>query len=119
MPEEEVELITLEAFRMEYHEFSDIPDEIIQANLNKSIRVVPELFWKNYYRDAVFLVTAHEISLRQQEAVLSQTQSAAIRDNPTFQSIHFTKESDYYSLSHYGLRLLAMKKQLPKSGFVV
>jgi hypothetical protein len=114
---EEVELITLEAFRMEYHEFADMPDEIIQANLNKSVRVVPKLFWKNYYIDAVFLLTAHEIYLRQQEAILSQTQSAAIRDKPVFQTININRDSEYYSLSHYGLRLIALKKQLPKSGF--
>jgi hypothetical protein len=114
---EEVELITLEAFRMEYHEFADMPDEIIQANLNKSVRFVSELYWRNYYIDAVFLLTAHEIFLRQQEAVLSQTQSAAIRDNLPFQTLNLNRDSEYYSLSNYGLKLIAMKKQLPKSGF--
>lgn len=117
MPEEEIELITLEAFRMECPEFAEIPDEIIQATLDKSVRIVQESYWKNYYLDAVFLTTAHEIFLRQQEAILGQTQAAAIRDNPTFQSLNFGT-GDYYSLSNYGLKLQSIKKLLPKSGFV-
>jgi hypothetical protein len=119
MPEEEIELITLQAFRMEYPEFSEIPDEIIQGTLTKTTRLISEDYWRNYYLDAVFLSTAHEIFLRQQEAVLSQTQAAAIRDNPTFQSLNLNSSSDYYSTSNYGLSLLALKKRLPKSGFTL
>lgn len=109
--------ITLPMFRAEYFEFAEIPDELVEVNLAKALRVVDEVTWRNYYQDAVLLLTAHELFLRQQEAILTQVQAAAIREQATFQALNLTRDSDYYSLSNYGLRLLALKKQLPKSGF--
>jgi hypothetical protein len=109
--------ITLPMFRAEYFEFAEIPDELVEVNLAKALRVVNEVTWRNYYQDAVLLLTAHELFLRQQEAILTQVQAAAIREQATFQALNLTRDSDYYSLSNYGLRLLALKKQLPKSGF--
>jgi hypothetical protein len=109
--------ITLATFRSQYFEFAEIPDELVDVNLAKALRVVSQVIWKDYYQDAVFLLTAHELFLRQQEAVLAQVQSAAIREQANFQTLNLTRDSDYYSLSHYGLKLLALKKQLPKSGF--
>lgn len=109
--------ITLPMFRAEYFEFAEIPDELVEVNLAKALRVVNEVTWRNYYQDAVLLLTAHELFLRQQEAILTQVQVAAIREQATFQALNLTRDSDYYSLSNYGLRLLALKKQLPRSGF--
>ena len=109
--------ITLPMFRAEYFEFAEIPDELVEVNLAKALRVVNEVTWRNYYQDAVLLLTAHELFLRQQEAILTQVQAAAIREQATFQALNLTRDSDYYSLSNYGLRLLALKKQLPRSGF--
>jgi hypothetical protein len=111
-------MTTLLRFRSEYFEFGDIPDELIEMNLTKSLRVLSASTWKDYYEDAVFLLTAHELFLRQQEAVLVQVQAATIRDKETFQTLNLSRDSDYYSLSNYGLRLLALKKQLPKCGFI-
>ena len=110
-------MTTLLRFRAEYFEFGDIPDELIEANLARSLRMTSSVTWKNYYEDAVFLLTAHELFLRQQEAILTQVQAAAIREKETFQTLNLARDSEYYSLSHYGLKLLALKKQLPKSGF--
>lgn len=109
--------ITLPMFRAEYFEFAEIPDELVEVNLAKALRVVNEVTWRNYYQDAVLLLTAHELFLRQQEAILTQVQAAAIREQATYQALNLTRDSNYYSLSNYGLRLLALKKQLPKSGF--
>jgi hypothetical protein len=109
--------ITLPMFRAEYFEFAEIPDELVEVNLAKALRVVNEVTWRNYYQDAVLLLTAHEVFLRQQEAILTQVQAAAIREQATFQTLNLTRDSHYYALSNYGLRLLALKKQLPKSGF--
>ena len=109
--------ITLPMFRAEYFEFAEIPDELVEVNLAKALRVVNEVTWLNYYQDAVLLLTAHEVFLRQQEAILTQVQAAAIREQATFQTLNLTRDSHYYALSNYGLRLLALKKQLPKSGF--
>ena len=109
--------ITLPMFRAEYFEFAEIPDELVEVNLAKALRVVNEVTWRNYYQDAVLLLTAHELFLRQQEAILTQVQAAAIREQATFQALNLTRDSNYYSLSNYGLRLLALKKQLPRSGF--
>ena len=109
--------ITLPMFRAEYFEFGEIPDELIEVNLAKALRVINKVTWRNYYQDAVLLLTAHELFLRQQEAILIQVQAATIREKATFQAFNLTRDSDYYSLSHYGLRLLALKKQLPKCGF--
>jgi len=109
--------ITLPMFRAEYFEFADIPDELVEVNLAKALRVVNEGTWRNYYQDAVLLLTAHELFLRQQEAILTQVQAAAIREQATFQTLNLARDSNYYSLSNYGLRLLALKKQLPRCGF--
>ena len=110
-------MTTLLKFRAEYFEFGDIPDELIEINLAKALRVVSETTWRNYYEDAILLLTAHELFLRQQEAILTQVQAAAIREKESFQTLNLTRDSDYYSLSTYGLKLLALKKQLPRCGF--
>lgn len=110
-------VITLPMFRAEYFEFADIPDELIEINLAKALRLIHEATWRNYYQDAVLLLTAHELFLRQQEAVLSQVQAASIREKESFQTLNLSRDSDYYALSNYGLRLLALKKQLPRCGF--
>jgi hypothetical protein len=110
-------VITLPMFRAEYFEFGEIPDELVEVNLAKALRIVNEVTWRNYYQDAVLLLTAHELFLRQQEAILTQVQAAAIREQATFQTLNLARDSNYYSLSNYGLRLLALKKQLPRCGF--
>ena len=108
---------TLQEFRNEYPEFGDIPDEIIQINIVKSFRMVSSKWWGDFFKDAVLLLSAHELYLRQQEAILAQTQAAAIRDNPNYQSLNLGRDSEYYSLSQYGLRLLELKRQKPRVGF--
>jgi len=108
---------TLQEFRDEYPEFGILPDEIIQVNIAKSFRMVSAKWWGELFREAVLLLSAHELYLRQQEAILSQTQAAAIRDNPVYQSLNLGRDSAYYSLSQYGLRLLELKRQKPRVGF--
>jgi hypothetical protein len=109
--------ITLPMFRAEYLEFGDIFDELVEPHLSKALKVVNKITWQQFYQDAVMLLIAHELFLRQQQAVLTQVQVASIREKETFQTLNLTRDSDYYSLSTYGLRLLALKKQLPKCGF--
>ena len=108
---------TLQQFRDEYPEFSTIPDEIIQLNIAKSFRLVSPVWWRDLFKDAVLLLCAHEICLLQQVAILSQIQSSAIRDKSSYQSLNLNRDSEYYSLSQYGLKLLALKKQKPRVGF--
>lgn len=108
-------------FKIMYPELANLEEDLIEINLVKSFNIIKEAYWGNFYIDAVHLLTAHEISVRQLSAYISAAKLSSLRESTYIKNEGVTFEwllkSPYLSLSMYGQRLLELRKRLPKSGF--
>lgn len=102
-------------FKEKYPEFGNLPDSLIDINLDKARVTLSAAHWKNFYNEAVGLIAAHEIYIRQSDDLAIQAKLGGIREGKGY-SERFQK--NYYELSSYGLRFLELRKQLPRVGFV-
>lgn len=108
--------MTLAEFKLLYPEFNQLPEELIEVNLEKSIAITSEKFWQQYYNEAVGLTTAHEITLRREEQLNTEMKLSMIRGGKSFSE---SRPVEYFKMTSYGQRLIELKKRLPKTGFVL
>lgn len=116
MSSESIPELTSEQFKTRFPEFVSIHDELIIANLESAKIMILYKAWKQYYLEAIGLLAAHEITLRQNEQLITEMRVAMIRGNKPFSE---TQPNSYYRMTSYGHRFLELKKKIIVTGFTI
>lgn len=107
-------MATVEGFLVEYPEFAETDEGLIQAKLQRAVENHQSPLWGSNQEEAIYLYTAHMLAMRlaQMSELAGLGASAA-----GGQGAALTSKGENLSLTTYGLLYKEISDGLPASGF--